>query len=190
MNSDLIEQCRAGDPEALEKLVQEHQAAVYRLCFSVLHNPADAEDATQESFIAAINALDKYRGDSRFSTWLFSIALNTSRGYLRQRGRRGRLQSTLTEEADRSRGATPSPEREMMQQESSQALWQAIKQLDEKHRMPIILRYYHELSTQEIADILGVNVGTIHSRLSNARKRLSGELKRGQIGRSPEEGAP
>lgn len=158
--------------------MHEHQAAVYRLCLSVLHDPGDAEDATQESFIAAINALDKYRGDSQFRTWLFAIALNTSRAYLRQRGRRSRLQSTLVEHVESSRDTAHSPERQVMQQESSQALWQAINQLDEKHRLPIILRYYHDLSTQEIAEVLHVNVGTIHSRLSNARTRLGGELQR------------
>jgi RNA polymerase sigma-70 factor (ECF subfamily) len=182
LNSDLIARCRSGDPEALETLVHEHQAAVYRLCLSVLHDPGDAEDATQESFIAAINALDKYRGDSQFRTWLFAIALNSSRAHLRQRGRQGRLESTLIENTDWSSGSMPSPEREMMQTESSQALWLAINQLDEKHRLPIILRYYHEMSTQEIAEILNVNVGTIHSRLNNARTRLGGELQRQQTG--------
>ena len=66
----------------------------------------------------------------------------------------------------------------MVEAERSEALWRAINSLDEKHRLPIVLRYYHELSTQEIADVLNVNVGTIHSRLSNARARLNGELKR------------
>lgn len=165
--------------------MHEHQAAVYRLCLSVLHDPGDAEDATQESFIAAINALDKYRGDSQFRTWLFAIALNTSRAYLRQRGRRGRLQSTLIDQVESSSETAHSPERQVMQQESSQALWRAINQLDEKHRLPIILRYYHDLSTQEIADVLNVNVGTIHSRLSNARTRLGGELQRMGGGQKP-----
>lgn len=190
MNSDLIARCRAGDPLALETLVHEHQATVYRLCLSVLHDPGDADDATQESFIAAINALDKYRGDSQFRTWLFAIALNTSRAYLRQRGRRSRLQSTLIENVDPSTETAHGPERKMIQLESSQALWQAINRLDEKHRLPIILRYYHELSTQEIAEVLKVNVGTIHSRLSNARTRLGGELQRMQSGQKPKRPSP
>lgn len=74
-----------------------------------------------------------------------------------------------------------SPERRVMQSQHTEAIWRAVNSLDEKHRLPIILRYYHDLSTQEIADTLGVNVGTVHSRLSNARTRLSGDLKRANI---------
>ena len=65
-----------------------------------------------------------------------------------------------------------------MENEQTRTLWQAIERLDEKHRLPIVLRYYHELSTQEIADVLEINVGTVHSRLANARQQLNGHLKR------------
>jgi RNA polymerase sigma-70 factor (ECF subfamily) len=66
-----------------------------------------------------------------------------------------------------------------MENEQTRTLWQAIERLDEKHRLPIVLRYYHELSTQEIAEVLGINLGTVHSRLSIARQQLNGDLKRG-----------
>jgi RNA polymerase sigma-70 factor (ECF subfamily) len=180
LDADQLAKCRAGDPNAIEDLVHEHQARIFRLCLSILDDAADAEDATQESFIAALKALKNYRGDSAFHTWLFSIAINTSRHYLRQRKRRTVLTNTLADPSISHGTSKQNPEREFLETEKTDALMQAINNLDEKHRMPIILRYYHDLSTQEIAETLGVNVGTIHSRLSIARERLGGDLKRTQ----------
>lgn len=159
--------------------MHEHQAKIYRLCLSMLDDAAEAEDATQESFIAALKALKGYRGDSAFQTWLISIALNVCRSSLRQRKRRTQLGATLSDPSVASE-STPTPEQQAMRSEGSQALWVAINKLDEKHRLPIFLRYFHELSTAEIAKVLGINQGTVHSRLSNARSQLAGDLKRAQ----------
>ncbi len=158
--------------------MHEHQAKIYRLCLSMLDDAADAEDATQESFIAALKALKSYRGDSAFQTWLISIALNVCRSSLRQRKRRAQLGVSLADPAVAGEG-TPTPELQALKSESSRALWVAITKLDEKHRLPIFLRYYNELSTAEIAKVLGINQGTVHSRLSIARAQLAGDLKRG-----------
>jgi RNA polymerase sigma-70 factor (ECF subfamily) len=115
-------------------------------------------------------------------TWLFSIAINACRGQLRQRKRRGNIQEGLEEveemTADRSER---SPERRVIESQHSELIWGVVSSLDEKHRLPVILRYYHELSTEEIAKVLDINVGTVHSRLSNARARLMGELKRANV---------
>lgn len=182
LETELLERCRKGEPEAIETLVQENQARVYRLCLSVLDDPEEAQDAAQESFIAALNALDNYRGDSAFSTWLYAIALNTSRGLLRKRKSRVRLQDTLSQKPEDEATESGSPESQVLRNEQNEMLWQAIKSLDEKHRLPIVLRYFHELNTQEIADILDISVGTVHSRLFHARERLNGDLKRIQQG--------
>ncbi|MCL5428273.1 MAG: RNA polymerase sigma factor [Chloroflexi bacterium] len=179
MDSDLLARCKSGDPQAIEDLVHEHQAKIYRLCLSMLDDAADAEDATQESFIAALKALKTYRGDSAFHTWLFSIALNVCRSSLRQRKRRTQLGTTLADPSIASE-SSPTPEQQTLRTEGSQALWVALNKLDEKHRLPIFLRYYHDLSTAEIAKVLRINQGTVHSRLSIARTQIAGELKRAQ----------
>lgn len=181
MDSELLARCRSGDPEAIEALVHEHQAKIFRLCLSMLDDAADAEDATQESFIAALKALKSYRGESAFQTWLISIALNVCRSSLRQRKRRTTLTATLADPSVSGEGE-PTPEQHTVHSEGSKALWAAIVNLDEKHRIPIYLRYYHELSTAEIASVLGINQGTVHSRLSIARTQLAGDLKRLQGG--------
>ncbi|MEX2160497.1 MAG: RNA polymerase sigma factor [Anaerolineales bacterium] len=181
MDSELLAKCRAGDPQAIEALVTEYQARIYRLCLSILEDADDAQDAVQETFIAGLKALHSYRGDSAFQTWFFSIAINTCRGQLRQRKRKTHLQESLADPVITAEERRPGPEQSLIDTQRSQAIWLAIGGLDEKHRLPIILRYYHELSTQEIAETLGLNIGTVHSRLSIARTRLIGELKRANI---------
>ncbi|QYK49959.1 MAG: RNA polymerase sigma factor [Anaerolineales bacterium] len=176
MDAQTLARCKAGDPQAIESLVLEHKDRLFRFCLSILDDPADAEDATQESFIAALKALKNYRQESSFQTWLFSIALNTCRGQLRQRTRRARL-AAASQPLHRQQAESSNPERAAIAHEHSHAMWQAISRLDEKHRLPVILRYYHELSTQEIAEVLGINLGTVHSRLSIARQHLGAELR-------------
>jgi RNA polymerase sigma-70 factor (ECF subfamily) len=83
----------------------------------------------------------------------------------------------MTDEIDRK-----TPERSVLKDEQSRLLWAAIDELDEKHRLPIILRYFHEMPTEEIAKVLEISVGTVHSRLHNARSRLNGDLQRIQQG--------
>jgi RNA polymerase sigma-70 factor (ECF subfamily) len=181
LDPELLAKCRAGDPEAIETLVNEHQARLYRLCLSILDSPDDAQDAVQETFIAAIRALPKYRGDAALQTWLYSIAVNACRGQLRKSKRRGKFEEPEDDAEMSMDRSTPSPEGSVIASQHADAIWQAVNSLDEKHRLPVVLRYYHELSTEEIARVLEINLGTVHSRLSNARTRLTGELKRANI---------
>ncbi|MCL4258805.1 MAG: sigma-70 family RNA polymerase sigma factor, partial [Anaerolineales bacterium] len=90
--------------------------------------------------------------------------------------RRARL-AAASQPLHQQQAESSNPERAAIAHEHSHAMWQAISSLDEKHRLPVILRYYHELSTQEIAEVLGINLGTVHSRLSIARQQLGAELR-------------
>jgi RNA polymerase sigma-70 factor (ECF subfamily) len=174
MDSQWLRQCREGDPLAIERLVQAHQADVYRLALSILDDPDEADDATQEVFVAALRSLDSFRGDSSLKTWLFSITVNVCRSRL-QRGRsRARLRQILQSLFRRDQSH---PESEAIQREADSELWRAVHALDEKHRIPVILRYYHDLPVVEIAEMLHIPVGTAHSRLNQARERLRARLK-------------
>jgi RNA polymerase sigma-70 factor (ECF subfamily) len=181
LDPELLAKCRKGDPEAIETLVNEHQARLYRLCLSILDSPDDAQDAVQETFIAAIRALPKYRGDAALQTWLYSIAVNACRGQMRQSKRRGKYEGPEDDAEMTTDRSKPSLEGSVIASQHADAIWEAVSSLDEKHRLPVILRYYHEMSTEEIARVLNINLGTVHSRLSNARTRLTGELKRANI---------
>ncbi len=161
--AQLVDRCRTGDEEAVARLVQTHQPAVYRLALSILDDPADADEATQETFLAALRNLADYRGQSSLRTWLCQ---RQTRQHLHQL----LLGAWLT-------GAEPvAPETAMVQRQANDAVWLAVQRLGDKHRMPVILRYYHDLPVDEIAAILDLSAGTVHSRLSIARDRLRAAL--------------
>ena len=157
--------------------VRAHQQAVYRLAVSVLDDPAEAEEATQDALVAAINALDTYRGDSAFTTWLYAITLNVCRTRLRKYRSRDRLMDTLRTLFHVGGETAPHPEEAAIRNESDEIVAQAVSSLDEKHRLAVVLRYYNELPIAEIARLLDISEGTVHSRLFTARERLRLILK-------------
>lgn len=168
----LIAHCRAGETISVEKLVHTHQDAVYRLARSILNDRAEAEEATQDTFIAALGALDSYRGEAAFTTWLYTITLNVCRGRLRKRQTRERLKHLLQTVFRLQSDTLPHPEDLVIRTEADAKIWQVIQSLGEKHRLPLILRYYHDFSTQEIAEMLGINEATVRTRLYTARERM------------------
>ena len=174
MDSRWLEQCRKGDSLAIERLVQTYQSDVYRLALSILDDSDDADDATQEVFLSALRALESFRGQATFKTWLFSITVNVCRTRLQRYKSHGRLQQILQNLFPQEQAH---PEKEAMQNESDAALWHAIRALDDKHRIPVILRYYHALAVTDIAEMLGIPSGTVHSRLNHAREKLRALLK-------------
>jgi RNA polymerase sigma-70 factor (ECF subfamily) len=169
----------AETAQTLESLVREHYAYIRRLALTILDDgsaeaSAEADDAAQETFITAHRALAGFRGRASLKTWLTAVAVNACRARLRKRKLRRALQSTLQGLHLAQRLA--SPEETAVQNEAHRHLWQAVDSLDEKHRLPVILRYVHELTVPEIAESLGTNEGTIHSRLHYARKALLDRL--------------
>jgi len=176
MDSHWLEQCREGDSLAIERLVQTYQGDVYRLALSILDDSDEADDATQEVFLSALRALESFRGHASFKTWLFSITVNVCRTRLGRRKNIGRLGQIL-QSLFLLNSKQTHPENVAMQNESGAELWRAIHTLDDKHRIPIVLRYFHELPVAEIAETLGVPIGTVHSRLNHARERLRTLLK-------------
>jgi RNA polymerase sigma-70 factor, ECF subfamily len=177
MDKLLLQRCLTGDPQAIEMLVRDHQGTIFRLCFSILDDVKDAEDATQETFIAAVRALHSFRGDAVFNTWLYAIAVNICRRQLSRRGRQREVRSALQLEHSVGMSAPSDPEQTIIRHEVADSLLKAVSELDEKHRIPVVLRYFHDLSVPEIARVMQINEGTVHSRLSNARERLHGLMK-------------
>ncbi len=165
-----------ADDAAIEMFVRAYQQTVYRLALSILDDPAEAEEAAQDSLVAAINALETYRGDSAFTTWLHAITLNICRTRLRKRRSRERLLETLRSILRLGSETVPPPEEVAIRNEADAAVSQAVEQLDEKYRLPVILRYYNDFSVAEIARLLNISEGTAHSRLFTAREHLRAEL--------------
>jgi RNA polymerase sigma-70 factor (ECF subfamily) len=168
----LIAECIAGNQDAVETLVREYETGVFRLALSILGDAAEAHEVTQETFLSALRALPSYREKKSFKAWLYTIALNHSRSHLRKRKILERLRSTLTTIFRVETEKQVLPEDAVIQNEKEAAIWQSLNQLDERHRIVVILRYFHELPITEISEILSVNEGTIHSRLHTAREKL------------------
>ena len=173
----LIAECIAGNDDAIETLVREYEAGVFRLALSILGDQAEAHEVTQETFLSALRALPSYQERQSLKAWLYTIALNHSRSHLRKRKVIERLRSTLTAVFRMETYSQVSPEEATLQNEKEAAIWRSLNELDERHRIVVVLRYFHELSIAEISEILSVNEGTIHSRLHNAREKLRDALK-------------
>jgi RNA polymerase sigma-70 factor (ECF subfamily) len=176
----LLQRSHISDPLVAEALVEQYYTTIFRLALSILDDPDEAEDATQETLIAAILNLDHYRGESSLKTWLYAIALNTCRGHLRKRKARQTMRKawqTLQSLVSKS----PTPEERAVLTETEALVWQAVDSLAEKQRLPVILRYVHSLTVPEIAHILGISEGTVHSRLHYARRSLHGYLSHADI---------
>jgi RNA polymerase sigma-70 factor (ECF subfamily) len=167
----------ASDPQVSEALVDAHYGYIYRLSLSILNDPDEAEDAAQETFINAIMNLDHYQAGTHLKSWLSTIAINICRDMLRRRKARQALQGVLQGLRLQS-GHPPTPEDSAVQNEGSRRLWQAVQSLNEKHRLPILLRYVHGLPVNEIAQVLNLSEGTVHSRLHYAVRKLQDRLGR------------
>jgi len=162
--------------ESLTKmLVDQYYTYIVRLASSILRDMAEAEDVTQETFVSALLHINTVDPNTNLKAWLSTIAVNKCRDLLRKRKVRHKFQTILEIFWDRPDPATL-PERMAMHDEATSRLWTAVDQLKDKHRLPILLRYGHNLSIREIAEVLETKEGTIHSRLHYACKKLQHQL--------------
>ena len=170
---ELARAAAGGDEAAFEELVRLHEKKVYNLAFRMCGNPEDAADAAQEAFLAAWKGLPNFRGEAGFSTWLYRLTSNAAIDRLR-RTRRQREEASLDDEAlrlDAVDGA-PSPQARAEGRELREAVLSGLAQLSDDHRQALTLRELQELSYEEIAAVLEVDLGTVKSRISRARGAL------------------
>ncbi len=172
----LLERCRAGDVEAFEPFVEKYRQRVWRLAYQVLHDREEAWDCTQDAFVRAFQSLGSFRGQSAFYTWLFRIAMNLATDRLRSRGAKARAfgtQPVPEEEWERTASDTEAgPDEASEGVERRERIRQALDALPPNARTIIMLSDVEGLSYREIASVLNCPIGTVMSRLHNARKRL------------------
>jgi RNA polymerase sigma-70 factor (ECF subfamily) len=171
-----------GDRAAFETLVARHRQAVYRLCWSATGNPADADDAAQETFVRLFRSLSSYDASRPFAPWLRRIAWNTSLS-LRRDGQAG-VPRVSEEEVPEIADPSPGPEEAAQRRQESERVEGALAGLPPELRAVLVLRAVEGLSYAEIAESTGVPAGTVMSRLSRARTRLAGLLGLGKEGGS------
>jgi RNA polymerase sigma factor (sigma-70 family) len=167
----LAERARAGDTAAYERLVRMHQAVAFRAAYFVTGDAPEAEDATQEAFIKAYRALDRFRPGAPFRPWLLTIVTNEARNRRRSAGRRAKLSLQVAAEGQAA-PAPVSPEAAVVAAERREELLASVGQLSEGERLVVSYRYFLGLSEEETATALDCARGTVKSRLSRAIARL------------------
>jgi RNA polymerase sigma-70 factor (ECF subfamily) len=175
-DSQLVERCRAGDLSAFEPLVLKYRQRVWRLAYQTLGDREEAWDVAQEAFVRAYQALPRFRGQSAFYTWLFRIVVNLATDRWRQQAAQARAfgsEPVPEEEWGRSLpDPAEGPERRALRAADRDLIRRALDSLPPNHRTIIMLSDIEGLSYREIAEVLRVPMGTVMSRLHNARRRL------------------
>jgi RNA polymerase sigma factor (sigma-70 family) len=169
--SDLIARAQRGDDRAYEELVHAHQGIAFRTAYLITGGGAEAEDATQDAFVKAWRALGRFRPGAPFRPWLLRIVANEARNRRRSAGRRAHLALRAAAESP-SGGAAPSPEAALVEADDRGRLLAAVNTLPEEQRVVVSLRYFAELSEEEVAEALALPRGTVKSRTARALERL------------------
>ena len=190
----LIRKLRQGDERAFEELVGLYQNRIYGLMLRMIGNPEEAEDLAQEVFITVHRAINTYRGEGRFYTWLYRIATNTCKNRIKYLRGRNFHRSVPVEDTPEAHGAAAEggpiaslqsqvagPEAQAEGNRLQSAIQRELAALDEEHRLLIVLRDVQGMSYQDILKVTGLQEGTLKSRLHRARialkDRLSGYLR-------------
>ena len=175
----LISRARGGDREAFGALVEQYRDNVYRLAYRMCGNAYVADEAAQEAFVAAWRALPNFRGDAKFSTWLYRLTTNAAIDVMRREKRHQTVGDgemvDLADDAD-------SPQETVERTEQQEAVQKALSTLSEEYREVLLLRYMEELDYAEIAEVLQLPSGTVKSRINRAKAALKAALlKSGNI---------
>ena len=181
---ELVEGLRSGVEPAYERLIELYQQPVYNLVFRLLNDPSDACDVVQEVFVKIFRNIKAFRGQSSLKTWIYRIALNEANNRRRWFGRHKRYEVDL-ERDDAAAGlslqdtlpdAGSSPFELALSAEAQRLIEDGLKVLSPSFRDAVVLRDVEELSYEEIADVLGINIGTVKSRIMRGREALRKEM--------------
>jgi RNA polymerase sigma-70 factor (ECF subfamily) len=168
----LVAECLAGTPGAFDLIVERYRRPIYQVCYRFVGNHEDASDLSQDVFLRAYRGLKNFRGQAALSTWLYRIGVNVC---LNRVSAKKPLDSTIDEPIETQNlidATDDSPAERLMREEQGARVRAAIARLPDKQRATLILRTYHELSHQEIADILGSSVGAVKANFFHALANL------------------
>lgn len=177
-----IARALGGNQKAYAELTKRHQKAIYHIIYKIVRNEETADDLTQETFMKAFASLATYRSEYRFSTWLYKIAANCSIDFLRKR----RIDALSLDRPIETQDGTVEievpdysyhPEKDLERKQQRISIQEAIDSLPPKYREVIVCRHKEDKSYDEIADLLGVPVGTVKARIFRARELLKKKLK-------------
>ena len=182
-DKELVERAKQGDLRAFDMLVLKYQRRVFRLISRLIKNTSEVEDVAQETFIKAFRAIQQFRGDSAFYTWLYRIAVNTAKNHLFSKGKRPITLSELAKNEDSESYdvidavSNESPEGNLAGLQIAEAVNNAVSKLPEELSTAVILREMDGLSYEEIAEVMNCPIGTVRSRIFRAREAIAQELR-------------
>jgi RNA polymerase sigma-70 factor (ECF subfamily) len=184
--AEFIERLKQGEAAAFEELVTKRSGEIYGLLFRLTENSEEARDLTQETFLRAFQSIGGFRGDADLRTWLYRIAINQARNRWRW-WRRRRRDSTVSLDATQGQSgqtligtlaeSSENPEQQTLAHERELALRSALQKVGRAYRETVILRDIEGFTYEEIATTLGINVGTVKSRLARGRQELRRKLE-------------
>ena len=175
---------QANEDAAYDELVRGYHASMYQVAYRMLGDPAEASDVVQEIFLKVFRNIQGFRGDASLKTWIFRIALSEILNRLRWWKRRHRSATVSLDEPGPNgngfhvRDSKPSPQQALESKEEEQAIQHALARLSSDHRSILVLRDIEGFSYNEIADITGISIGTVKSRLARARSEMKRSLTR------------
>lgn len=170
----LLKKAQQGDADAFEQLVAPYEQKIYALCLRLLAHREDAQDAAQETMLRLYRALVSYRGEAQLGTFIYRVTANTCMDALRRRNVRAcESLEALDDVGVVPVDDSPGPEETILRAEESERLSRAIDALSDEMRLPLVLREIHALSYEEVAQTLGLEMGTVKSRIHRAREKLA-----------------
>ena len=178
----LVDRCRRGDRDSFAQLMRLHERQIYNFTYRMLGNEEEAEDLTQDIFVAAFRGIRKFRGEAKFSTWLYRIALNQTRNRIKYLSRRDFFakQSRRVQHREESpwenpellADSAPTPEQLTLTKSMAIQVQQCLNQIPPQARQILVLRDVQGFSYEELSEMLSLNLGTVKSRLHRARASL------------------
>jgi len=179
ISPQFLEKCQSGDEESIRTLIRSYQRPVFQLALSILDDDTgqpdsvvqQAAEATRQTFMTALDRLNRFRDEIPFETWLYGIAIEVSKKRFRSYKRTQWLNRLF------NRSPEPALDQDAASRDGDDPLWQAVRKLDLKYRLPVVLRYFHNMSTGEIARLLHLSEGTVHARLDAAREKIAGTIE-------------
>ncbi len=179
---ELVQRVQAGDKKAFDVLIMKYQQRIVHVITGFVHDPVEALDVAQEAFIKAYRAIPNFRGDSAFYTWLYRIAINTSKNHLTARSRRPPAMDVDAMDATNYFDAPElkefeTPESKLVSDELQHVIHQAIESLPEDTAMAIKLREFDGMSYEEIAQVMDCPIGTVRSRIFRAREAIEQQIQ-------------
>lgn len=178
---ELIERVRKGETRCFADLVSRYQDPVFGMALRFVRGDRDAEDIAQEAFLRAYRGLEGFKGDAKFSTWLYRITWNLCADWLRRNRRPGRSPVAIEEAAELADGRVDL-EQGLLADEEKRKVREALDGLDDRYRGVLILLYYQKMSYDQIAAVLGVPMKTVETRVYRARKLLRQSLLQAGLG--------